>query len=65
VLRTHEWAAAVGDRADGKRTVGTANATVEFSFRLNWKDAFGGRLSSEPVLRAEFVRKGARWTMSS
>jgi hypothetical protein len=42
-----------------------ATATMEFAFRLTWKDAFGGRLSSRPVLRAEFVRTGGGWNMSS
>jgi hypothetical protein len=38
---------------------------MEFSFRLTWKDAFGGRLSSKPVFRAEFARNGSGWGMSS
>jgi hypothetical protein len=38
---------------------------MEFSFRLTWKDAFGGRLSSRPVFRAEFARNGDGWNMSS
>jgi hypothetical protein len=38
---------------------------MEFSFQLAWRDAFGGRLSSRPVFRAEFTRDGARWRLAS
>jgi hypothetical protein len=38
---------------------------MEFSFRLTWKDAFGGRLKSQPVFRTEFVRNADRWELSS
>jgi hypothetical protein len=38
---------------------------MDFGFRMTWKDAFGGRLSSQPVFRAEFVRNGGSLVMSS
>jgi hypothetical protein len=38
---------------------------MEFSFQLVWKDAFGGRLTSRPVFRAEFARNGKEWEISS
>ena len=63
ILRTEEWSAVVGERIDGTRQPGTEAA--EFSFQLVWKDAFGGRLTSRPVFRAEFARNGNGWEMSS
>jgi hypothetical protein len=65
ILWTQEWAAVVGERVDGPQRVDAATAAMEFSFRLTWKDAFGGRLSSRPVFRAEFARNGNGWGMSS
>ncbi len=65
ILRTEEWSAVVGDRVDGTRQLDTAKAAMEFSFALLWKDAFGGRLTSRPVFRAEFARNGNEWEMSS
>jgi serine/threonine protein kinase/uncharacterized protein YjdB len=65
ILRTNEWEAVVGRRLDGARQIGTDTATAEFSFHLAWRDAFGGRLSSDPVFRVEFARDGNRWEMSS
>jgi hypothetical protein len=65
VLRTREWSAEVGPRADGLRQIGLDAAAMDFSVRLTWKDAFGGHLSSQPVFRAEFDRNGDRWDMSS
>jgi serine/threonine protein kinase/uncharacterized protein YjdB len=65
ILWTREWDAVVGEREDGPQRVGAATAAMEFSFRLTWKDAFGGRLSSKPVFRAEFARNGSGWGMSS
>ncbi|MEO8089999.1 MAG: protein kinase [Gemmatimonadales bacterium] len=64
ILRTEEWSAVVGERVDGPRQPGPPPA-AEFSFQLVWKDAFGGRLSSRPVFRAEFVRSGNQWEVSS
>ena len=64
ILRTEEWSAVVGERVDGTRQLGSG-AAAEFSFHLAWKDAFGGRLTSRPVFRAEFARSGNRWEMSS
>ena len=65
ILRTGEWDAVVGQRLDGARQIGTDRATAEFSVHLAWKDAFGGRLSSDPVFRVEFARDGSRWELSS
>jgi serine/threonine protein kinase/uncharacterized protein YjdB len=65
ILRTNEWEAVVGPRLDGMRQMGADRATAEFSFHLTWRDAFGGRLSSDPVFRVEFARDGNRWEMSS
>ncbi len=65
ILRTSEWDAEVGERTYGARQIGPRSAQMEFSFRLTWKDAFGGRRSSRPVFRAEFSRSGDRWEMSS
>ncbi|HEY5941221.1 MAG TPA: protein kinase [Gemmatimonadales bacterium] len=64
ILRTEEWTAAVGERVDGTRQLGSEPA-AEFSFQLAWKDAFGGRLTSRPVFRAEFARSGNRWELLS
>jgi len=65
ILETKEWAAVIGERVDGARQVGNTSAAVEFSFQLVWKDAFGGRLTSRPVFRAEFVKNGNEWEISS
>ena len=65
ILRTEEWGAVVGKRVDGTRQLGTAAAAMEFSVQLVWKDAFGGRLTSHPVFRAEFARSGNEWEISS
>ncbi len=65
ILRTPEWSAEVGPRADGNRRLGFESSFMEFSFDLSWRDAFGGRLSSQPVFRAEFERNGDRWEMTS
>ena len=65
ILRTREWGAFVGARVDGERLIGNTSAAMEFTFRLTWKDAFGGRLSSEPTFRAEFTKRGGRWTITS
>jgi eukaryotic-like serine/threonine-protein kinase len=65
ILQTGEWEAEVGSREDGAQRIDAATAAMDFSFRLTWKDAFGGRLSSKPVFRAEFAHKGDSWDMSS
>jgi hypothetical protein len=65
ILRTEEWDAVVGKRVDGARQLGPEAATMEFSFPLIWKDAFGGRLTSRPSFRTEFAKKGNEWEMSS
>ncbi|HEX2220404.1 MAG TPA: protein kinase [Gemmatimonadales bacterium] len=65
ILRTEPWEATIGRRVDGARELGPRAAAAEFSFRLAWRDAFGGRLSSQPIFRAEFSRDGDDWTMSS
>jgi eukaryotic-like serine/threonine-protein kinase len=65
ILRTEPWQAVIGRRVDGVRDLGSRTAAAEFSFRLTWRDAYGGRLSSQPIFRAEFARDGDEWTMSS
>jgi serine/threonine-protein kinase len=65
ILETEEWTAVVGERVDGARQLGTGAAAAEFSFQLVWKDAFGGRLTSRPVFRAEFAKNGNEWEISS
>jgi hypothetical protein len=65
ILGTHEWAAEVGEREDGTQRVGDNTARMEFSFRMSWKDAFGGRLTSYPVFGAEFSILDNQLTLSS
>ena len=65
ILRTEPWQAVVGRRVDGLRELGPRAAAAEFSFRLAWRDSYGGRLTSQPIFRAEFARDGDEWTMSS
>ncbi len=65
ILRTEPWKAVVGRRVDGARELGARAAAAEFSLRLEWRDAMGGRLSSTPIFRAEFGRRADGWTMSS
>jgi hypothetical protein len=65
ILRTEPWQAAVGKRVDGVRELEGRTAAAEFSFRLTWRDAFGGRLVSQPIFRAEFARNDEGWTLSS
>jgi hypothetical protein len=65
ILRTEPWKATVGKRVDGIREMGAKAAAAEFSFRLTWRDALGGRLTSQPIFRAEFARDTNGWSMSS
>ncbi|HEV8177063.1 MAG TPA: serine/threonine-protein kinase, partial [Gemmatimonadales bacterium] len=65
ILQTEEWSAVVGERVDSRRGAGTEPTARDFSFQLVWKDAFGGRLTSRPVFRAEFARTGEDWEISS
>jgi hypothetical protein len=65
ILRTEPWQAVVGKRTDGAREMGARAAAAEFSFRMTWRDAMGGRLFSHPIFRAEFERGPDGWTMSS
>jgi hypothetical protein len=65
ILRTEPWHAVVGRRVDGARELGSRTAAAEFSFRLDWRDSYGGRLFSQPIFRAEFTRQGDAWTLSS
>jgi len=58
ILQTREWNAQVGEREDGAQRLDNGSASMEFGFRLSWKDAFGGHLSSRPVFRAEFTESG-------
>jgi hypothetical protein len=65
ILRTEEWDAVVGERVDGTRRLRPEAATMDFGFQLVWKDAFGGRLTSRPVFRAEFAKNGNDWEITS
>jgi hypothetical protein len=65
ILQAEESSATVQERVFGQRRIGGETAAMEFSFRLTWRDAFGGRHSSRPVFRAEFARRGEQWPMSS
>jgi hypothetical protein len=65
ILRTREWDAQIGERKDGVQRVVSSTPTAEFSFRLTWKDAFGGRLTSYPVFRTEFARSGSSLELAS
>ena len=65
ILQTEEWSAVVGERVDSPSGPGTESTAKEFSFQLVWKDAFGGRLTSRPVFRAEFAKSGDDWEISS
>jgi serine/threonine-protein kinase len=65
ILRTEPWKAVVGKRVDGARELGANASAAEFSFRLTWRDSHGGRLSSQPIFRAEFARHPDGWAMSS
>ncbi|HEX2250530.1 MAG TPA: Ig-like domain-containing protein, partial [Gemmatimonadales bacterium] len=65
ILYTKEWEATVGPRADGAQRVEERTAVMEFGFRMTWKDAFGGRITSQPVFRADFVRDGSSLQLSS
>ncbi|MFL5450255.1 MAG: protein kinase domain-containing protein [Gemmatimonadales bacterium] len=65
ILRTSEWAAQVGEREDGAQRIGSATASMEFGFRLSWKDSFGGRLTSQPVFRVDFVKDGSGLNLTS
>jgi hypothetical protein len=65
ILYTKEWEAAVGARIDGAQRLDETSAAMDFGFRMTWKDAFGGRISSQPVFRAEFSMNGGAPTLSS
>ncbi|HYF39742.1 MAG TPA: hypothetical protein VD930_08650 [Gemmatimonadales bacterium] len=65
ILRNREWDAQVGERRDGAQQLDGASPSMRFGFRLTWKDAFGGRLSSDPEFQAEFVRAGGNLELSS
>ena len=65
ILRTEPWQAVVGRRVDGVRELGPGSAAAEFSFRLTWRDSYGGHLSSQPIFRAEFTREADDWVLSS
>ena len=65
ILGTREWSAVVGERENGTQRLEAASPFMEFGFRLSWKDAFGGHLSSQPVFRAVFARDGGDVRMVS
>jgi uncharacterized protein YjdB len=65
ILQTREWEAVVGEREDGAQRLEDSTAAMDFGFRLTWKDSFGGRIRSQPVFRAEFVKNGDQLDLSS
>jgi hypothetical protein len=65
ILSTEEWAAVVGERINGERHLAGNAPSMEFSFQLVWKDAFGGRLTSRPVFRTVISKRGSNWEASS
>jgi Big-like domain-containing protein len=65
ILRTQEWAAEVGKLENGTQRLDADSAAMDFTVRLTWKDAFGGRLSSQPAFRVEFARNGSHLDLSS
>jgi serine/threonine-protein kinase len=65
ILRTEEWGAVVGERINGERRLAGDMPTMDFTFQLVWKDAFGGRLTSRPVFRTIIARSGRNWEVSS
>jgi hypothetical protein len=65
ILSTSEWEAQVGEREDGPERLEGSTASMDFGFRLAWKDAFGGRLASSPTFRADFVKNGNTLALSS
>jgi uncharacterized protein YjdB len=65
ILQTREWDAQIGEREDGAQRLDSGSASMEFAFRLSWKDAFGGHLSSRPVFRAEFTESGGKLDLAS
>ena len=65
ILQTEEWEAVLGERLDGARQLGLETAVAEFSTLLAWNDPVRGRLTSRPVFRAQFVKNGNEWVISS
>jgi hypothetical protein len=65
ILSTEEWSAVAGERINGERHLAGDSPTMDFSFQLVWKDAFGGRLTSRPVFRTGIARSGNNWEISS
>jgi hypothetical protein len=65
ILRTREWEAQIGARNDGAQRIEPGGASMEFNFKMTWKDAFGGRLSSQPVFRAEFTAGAGQLALTS
>jgi hypothetical protein len=65
ILATREWDADVGAREDGTKKIDGEKAAMEFGFQLTWRDAFGGKLSSRPVFRAEFAQSGGKLDLAS
>jgi uncharacterized protein YjdB len=65
ILETDEWEAEVGARQDKAHRMENDTTTMDFTFRLTWKDAFGGRLTSHPLFRADFNRSGSQLSLSS
>ncbi len=65
ILQTREWNAQIGEREDGEQRLDTSSPSMEFGFRLSWRDSFGGRLNSQPLFRAEFTETGGNLELAS
>jgi Bacterial Ig-like domain (group 2) len=65
ILRTSASPAVLGERLDRAPTIGPEAAAIEFSVPLAWRETSGQARTAQPVFRAEFVRAGGRWEMSS
>jgi hypothetical protein len=49
---------------DSKPQIDATTASMEFNFLLSWKDAFGGRIRSRVVFRADYAARGTLWEMT-
>ena len=54
----------VGERIDHAPAIGLESASFEFGVPLAWRESSSAR-SGVPVFRAEFVRTGGRWELST
>ena len=59
ILRTEPWKAVVGKRVDGAREMGAETRGGGVQLPPGMEGPHGGRLSSQPIFRAEFARTAA------